>query len=226
MQTLKISIGRSQDNDFIVNDPKVSAHHAEFIRDACGIMFIIDLGSSNGTQVNGAEVMKKKISLGDEVMLGNSVRLTARDLLRNVNDYTADFAELKNVYEKYQRDKNHIQSSGQVKTGLVRSLPFALPGLAGLLLSMGTNPALTALSVFVSIGAPVAGMVLATRQSSKIPEKLNALADQLKIDYVCPKCGVFLGELPWESLSKRKMCYCKARWVDEDSLINNQFKKN
>jgi hypothetical protein len=47
---------------------------------------------------------------------------------------------------------------------------------------------------------------------------MSAAQDQFKIDYVCPKCGTFLGELPWGSLAKRKSCQCKARWIREDDF--------
>ena len=49
-------IGRSQQNCIILDDKKVSRHHAE-IRAQAGLGYLIfDLGSRNGTQVNGRRI--------------------------------------------------------------------------------------------------------------------------------------------------------------------------
>jgi len=53
----------------------------------------------------------------------------------------------------------------------------------------------------------------------RVAPVLQDLANQFKIDYVCPKCGTFLGEIPWESLAKKKRCPtngCRAKWVNDN----------
>jgi rubrerythrin len=58
------------------------------------------------------------------------------------------------------------------------------------------------------------GIYMGAKQAAKAPKMLQDLANQFKIDYVCPKCGTFLGEIPWESLANKKQCpSCKARWT-------------
>lgn len=49
-----IRIGKASDNDFVVNDPHVSRYHAKLIREEGGCWLLEDLGSTNGTFVNGA----------------------------------------------------------------------------------------------------------------------------------------------------------------------------
>ena len=49
------AIGRSEDNDVVVLDPQVSRHHAR-IRLAGDVCSLEDLGSANGTRVNGEPV--------------------------------------------------------------------------------------------------------------------------------------------------------------------------
>jgi pSer/pThr/pTyr-binding forkhead associated (FHA) protein/NADPH-dependent 2,4-dienoyl-CoA reductase/sulfur reductase-like enzyme len=48
-------IGRSPQNDLVLNDPEVSAQHAQIRREADGF-FVEDLQSSNGTFLNGAKL--------------------------------------------------------------------------------------------------------------------------------------------------------------------------
>lgn len=63
-----IAIGRTSDNDVQVKNIKVSKHHAELVRED-GQCFIKDMGSKNGTVVNGkkleaAHYLKDKDSIG------------------------------------------------------------------------------------------------------------------------------------------------------------------
>ena len=47
----RVTIGRSPDNQMVLNDPQASSHHAEIHADSTGYV-ITDLGSTNGTFVN------------------------------------------------------------------------------------------------------------------------------------------------------------------------------
>ncbi|MDH6306344.1 pSer/pThr/pTyr-binding forkhead associated (FHA) protein [Parabacteroides sp. PF5-5] len=216
-----VKIGKADDNDFVVNDPHVSRYHARLTRESDGCLLLEDLGSTNGTYVNGGQIVKKRIAPTDIVKLGDSYTLHVPEVLKFNNDYSAEFALLKNVYTKYMEQKVRIQSSNQFKTRLFQSLPFALPGIIGVMIGFfgKGSPSLLGVSLFITVCAPTIGIYLGAKQSAKIPQQLQDLANQFKIDYVCPKCGTFLGEIPWESLANRKQCplsSCKAKWVSED----------
>lgn len=212
-----IRIGKASDNDYIVNDDHVSRHHAYLLRNEQG-WFIEDIQSTNGTYVNGCQVVKKKICSSDSIILGDKYVLDIKSALRSVNDYSEDFLALKDVYEKYISEKIKIQSNNQFKTRLFQSLPFALPGVVGIAVGFWGNgtPQLFGLSLSLAICAPTIGIYMGAKQSAKIPQLLQDISNQFKIDYVCPKCGTFLGETPWESLRNKKQCpvpSCKAKWV-------------
>ena len=66
-----VSIGRSADNDVIVDDPLVSRHHARISHEN-GQYVIVDSGSSNGTMVDGTKVQTKVLSPGAVIKLGDS----------------------------------------------------------------------------------------------------------------------------------------------------------
>lgn len=215
-----IKIGKAGDNDFVVDDPFVSRHHALLTKESDGCLFLEDLGSTNGTFVNGSQIAKKRITPTDVIKLGNNYTMNVSEVLKYNNDYTEEFAALKKVYDDYIQAKVKIQSSNQFKTRLFQSLPFALPGIIGVVIGfLGKgSPEWFGISLFIAICAPTVGIYLGAKQSARTPEQLQALANQFKIDYVCPKCGTFLGEIPWESLRNRKQCpvsSCKAKWVNE-----------
>ncbi len=64
------SVGRSTDGDVFLDDITVSRKHAAFERRADGSWFVRDLGSLNGTYVNGEQVEETKLANGDEVQIG------------------------------------------------------------------------------------------------------------------------------------------------------------
>jgi len=61
-----ISIGRALDNDVIIEDSRVSRHHAQ-IRQRYGHMVLYDLDSSGGTQINGYPVEECVLHSGDVI---------------------------------------------------------------------------------------------------------------------------------------------------------------
>lgn len=76
-----VSVGRTQGNGLVLADPSVSATHARFQLIA-GVLTVIDLGSTNGTFVNGEKLpphAARSLQIGDRVRFGRleySVRTT------------------------------------------------------------------------------------------------------------------------------------------------------
>jgi hypothetical protein len=66
-----VTLGRLPDCDVVLNDPNVSRRHAEFRRTTDGVV-VTDLGSTNGTRVNGVPVREQQLASGDEVTVGST----------------------------------------------------------------------------------------------------------------------------------------------------------
>jgi hypothetical protein len=66
------SVGRSQENDIVINDPNVSRRHARISRSDGGFV-VEDLGSTNGTLLDGAPIDRERIEGGDELTFGQSM---------------------------------------------------------------------------------------------------------------------------------------------------------
>lgn len=75
----RIRVGRNFFNEVVVfGDPHVSRRHAE-VGDKDGKLYLIDLGSRNGTYLNGRALPGRKespLAIGDTILLGASVEAT------------------------------------------------------------------------------------------------------------------------------------------------------
>lgn len=67
-----VTLGRASDCDVVLADPTVSKHHAELRREGTGVV-VVDLGSTNGTKVNGTGVRERSLLDGDEISIGATV---------------------------------------------------------------------------------------------------------------------------------------------------------
>jgi len=64
-------IGRSRECDVRLADSNVSRRHAE-VRHEDGAYWIVDLGSTNGTELNGKRIERARLSDGDRITLGST----------------------------------------------------------------------------------------------------------------------------------------------------------
>jgi pSer/pThr/pTyr-binding forkhead associated (FHA) protein len=64
------AVGRSTDSAVFLDDITVSRAHAVLERRDDGSWFVRDVGSLNGTYVNGEQVDETKLASGDEVQIG------------------------------------------------------------------------------------------------------------------------------------------------------------
>jgi hypothetical protein len=64
-----VTIGRMPECEVPLSDQNVSRRHAE-VRRQGGEFVVVDLGSTNGTRVNGSGVKERRLSDGDEITVG------------------------------------------------------------------------------------------------------------------------------------------------------------
>jgi hypothetical protein len=66
-----ITVGRLPESTIVLADPNVSRNHAEVRPRGTGFV-VVDLGSTNGTRVNGVRISEQELVDGDEVSFGNT----------------------------------------------------------------------------------------------------------------------------------------------------------
>lgn len=65
-------IGRSADNDIVLDDNRVSRKHAAIVKEDDGY-FVVDKDSGNGTRLNGERIKKQVLKDGDKIGIGESI---------------------------------------------------------------------------------------------------------------------------------------------------------
>ncbi|MDP6357605.1 MAG: FHA domain-containing serine/threonine-protein kinase [Planctomycetota bacterium] len=90
----ELSLGRVPENEIVVIDPRVSRKHCIFYQSESGTM-VKDLGSSNGTRLNG-ERQKSAVLLkhGDQVRTGSVTFRFDEEELEHQSEETREFEEL------------------------------------------------------------------------------------------------------------------------------------
>ncbi|HVF21199.1 MAG TPA: DUF3662 and FHA domain-containing protein [Mycobacteriales bacterium] len=77
MRRDQMVIGRGSDADLRLADTGISRRHAELRREGDDIVFV-DLGSTNGSVVNGRSVERVRLSSGDRILLGRTTLVFER----------------------------------------------------------------------------------------------------------------------------------------------------
>ena len=221
----EIIIGRQ--GEFKVDDPSVSRLHAKVTRTKDGV-YVEDLGSTGGTYVNGKAVKKKKITATDSILLGNEYKLNLNKILRLLpisdEEFHSAMLQMKKIYEKYNAERNKIQSEGQMKSMLKRSIPMSLPSIILVVVNLvlgkyinitpNTSMLITVCGTAFSALIMLAGCIWGAKESGRVPERLSKLQEQFMLDYSCPSCGREFGMRSWDSLKRQGKCLACQREFD------------
>src|SRR5262245_41021477 len=121
----EIVIGRSSDLDMVLVEDMVSRKHAK-ITTTTGHIVIQDMGSTNGTFVNGEKIRKSRLKEGDRILIGTSIiKLVMVDGAQATTEAEAR-AKLESNAQRRQQ-----QPAGRPMSGSVEEIP--LPDLLQLL---------------------------------------------------------------------------------------------
>lgn len=237
----RITIGRKPGNTIIVNAHDVSGTHATLtlITPVTNTWEIQDMGSANGTFVDGMRIYRKEISPSNQIKLGQTPlswdlilgnkQPSAASLIEKSTIATTDTEpaeqdqatreiawNLKKVSDDFRDKKNRMaEIQGQESVNArIQGLGFPMGAVIGSLAQ-----ALPAdYKVFgyaggmISLGFAISALV-SSKKLSKEKKKFLGMDDWYKINYVCPHCHTFIQQ-PFELLEKTKNCRaCKRQLI-------------
>ncbi len=67
-----VTIGRAADNDLVLDDRRVSRHHAR-LQARRGMLVLTDLDSANGSRVNSVAISEVALGAGDRIEIGTTI---------------------------------------------------------------------------------------------------------------------------------------------------------
>lgn len=238
----RITIGRKPGNTIVLNSSDVSGTHASLtlINPVTKVWEIQDMGSANGTFVDGLKVYRKEITELNQIKLGqtaiswdvilsrNSVpapepviaRKPIAPAVQDPSEQDEALREiawsLKKVNDDYREKKNRmveIQAQESVNSR-IQGLGFPMGAVIGSLAQAlpGDFKILGYAGGVISLGFAVSALV-SSKKLSKERKKFAGLDDWFKINYVCPHCHTFIQQ-PFELLEKTKNCRaCKKALI-------------
>lgn len=206
---MEILIGRRVEGDSAikVDNPVVSSTHCRVWKDdQTGGYYIEDVGSLNGTTVNGVTIKRMPINANDKIQLGGKggYETTLQELLSKLKNTKCEhnIEELKKIYEDYQRDIAKLKTRAQI-FNTIRIAPSLLIMIVGLALNINRS---SALSVVISASAIILCLVISTILIRKNEEKIKARNTRFQMTYVCPKKLHHYGDRSWEVLKNVGRC--------------------
>ncbi len=98
----ELDLGRVEGNALVIPDSSISRKHAQ-IHVQAGQIKVIDLGSSNGTRVNGQNIDEHDVQIGDTIQFGNVVfKLLQTEGAETNQDLGSFFLQLRSADPSYK----------------------------------------------------------------------------------------------------------------------------
>jgi hypothetical protein len=120
----EIIIGRSSDLDMVLVEDMVSRRHAKITTNSDQV-FIEDMGSTNGTFVNGEKISRSQLSEGDRILVGTSIIK-----MIEVDPAQTHHSEAE-ARRQLQAGASRATATGRPMSGVIEEIP--LPDLLQLL---------------------------------------------------------------------------------------------
>jgi signal transduction histidine kinase/CheY-like chemotaxis protein len=124
-------IGRGADASVTLEDPEISRNHARISSSEVGAYLLEDLGSKNGTQVNGLPIKSHLLSFGDKIQVGPNVVLL--------------FAPFDPVEDQLLQ-RQRLEALGRVGAGVAHDLNNMLGAISASIDYLGNLPGASALN--------------------------------------------------------------------------------
>lgn len=190
----------------------VSRHHASLQPAGSGRWVIKNLNERNVTFVNGIAVESKTISETDKVELGNSHYLFQWSALSAPQVETIDIHQLEKIWNWYETTQLELKESerriqnNQKLASVLSSCGILFVFVEGLGF---LRYILMGLSIMITIYLWYRG----NNPDSSLNIKLNNLSKEFRKKYTCPKCGHFMGNIPYDVLIQNDGCTsCKRKF--------------
>jgi two-component system, cell cycle sensor histidine kinase and response regulator CckA len=156
----EVVLGRAIDATIVLDDAEVSRSHARITRSPSGVYMLEDLGSRNGTLINGVPVQKQFLAFGDKIQVGPRVVILF-----------APFDPIEDQLLQRQR----LEALGRVGAGVAHDLNNMLGAISASIDFLGRLPADRPVAA-QDVTASVADIRIALQQASELARGILTFA--------------------------------------------------
>ena len=190
----------------------VSRQHLSLTSLSDGRWQLRNLNNQNVTFVNRIAVESKTITEDDKVELGQSHYLFPWEAVRAPKVETVDITPLRYVWERYNTTSLELRKR-QKNIGVLTSIPIGFTMLGGLLSGIASEEMKPFAYVFTGVAFIIMCYSLYRRSTDDSIEEQERLKKEFQRNYVCPKCGHFMGYQDYDLLIQNDACpYCKRKY--------------
>lgn len=228
---VNLNIGQSvivgREGNIRITDASVSRRHCKITRVGDRSFNIDDLGSKNGTFVDGLNVFSSVATPESSIRLGkyetslaklgliNSVPVNPPGPKKPESTVTEVYIdELFTLYEQFDNSQRDIQKR-RARMGMNRMMLYTIPGIVGTIGSFLRDKPEASLVCGIVSAAAVIGVAAYTMlmpgRSDQLVDEQAELNQNFQLNFTCPHCKNFLGQKTPKLLLKVGSCpYCKT----------------
>lgn len=241
---MRVVLGRGQIGQLHLKDASISRKHCEIEPMGNNRFRVKDLGSTNGTYLDGRMISEDYLSGESRLTLGEhllkyslsevyflatnqdraSVSLEPEQMsnlvqqtnLRESNDkHRRAFAELETYYASYNEEVLRIEKNKVVVIGGIRYIPTIIVALLSLVLPREYMVWAGA----VALPTLLVSIMLSSRLQANYTDRLYQMREDFKNNWICPACSKSLGSNSWQMLKRQGKCpHCSIRWDDSEGM--------
>lgn len=230
---MELIIGRKGEQAFPIMDMSVSGKHLKLTTLSDGNVEVEDLGSSNGTFIDGVRIIKKVVSRSTTIQMGTRYTFKVSDVLpetpkvstqqqqnapaqpKPVPEYS--IKHLKRVWDEYEGTIAGIREKTQ-QMQKKRMIPMMLGSFSGIISAI--FPLIDfGIGAIVTLPITIFSFILyfkSYNEKDTSHEDTKAAKDTLIKKYVCPnpECHRTIQLQDYSIISQIPNCpYCKCKWT-------------
>lgn len=224
---MELIVGRKGEQPFAIVDKSVSNKHLKLTTLPDGNVEVEDLGSSNGTFIDGVRIVKKVVSRNTVIQMGIHYTFKISDVLPDApkaakaNLQTQNFATmpktapecsihpLKKVWKEYESAKEELDEKNK-NIQLWRSAAPIFTMASG---ALGVIFPYAFILTFIGLGLTVYAFYMVKNFDYK--KSLNEVQERFENKYLCPNCNHFLENRKYKLLVQDKKCrYCGCKFKE------------
>lgn len=192
-----------------------TAHCRIFVKESTGKMSITNMNSNNATYVDGEEVeCSVQITEHSIIALGSDQwKLNLKKILKTIGfERPYSIKHLKKKWDKYDRTLLQFQveqqksANRQKLQGILSQISMLCVIIPSVIPSVPIPSILRVLLIVTALGVGFYFYMKGNKTDDSFIMKKRILDEEFRDDYVCPKCGSFLGYIPYEDLEYKKKC--------------------